>query len=171
MPITKHRGLRQRKKKSLSVADLVDEIESGYGIARQIREHKLVTGWHEIVGERVAARASPDGLSRGVLSVRVSNSAWMHELSFLREAIVQKANEVCGGGSIVRSVRLHLGRKWGDDPDDVVAAFVRRPAAKKPVPRKEADSATKRRIDEETATVADPELRAALRVLRKRLGV
>ena len=79
------------------------------GVASEVREQRLVTEWEDIVGERVAVRAWPDGLRQGVLFIRVSNSAWLHELSFLKEAILASANRMAGPPTLVKEVRLHLG--------------------------------------------------------------
>jgi hypothetical protein len=71
-------------------------------------------------------------------------------------------------------VRLHLPGKQErkDDPDDVVAALSRRVRRKKaPAPPRVATAADVARIDAETAGVTDPELRAAIRALRKKAGL
>ena len=143
------------------------------GIAESVREHRLVTDWAEIVGERVAARAWPIGLKAGVLRVRVSNSAWLHELSFLRDALVGRANQIVGDPPLVKEIRfMQSAPKPGDtDEDDVVAALARRRRPKKPVVVRPAPSAAAtQRIERETAEIADPELRAAVRSLRLKLG-
>lgn len=167
-------GKRTRDPKPAS--SLVDDVLRRYGISAEVREHRLVTGWGEIVGERVLARAFPDGLKDGVLFVRVTNSAWLHELSFLRDPIIARANELCGA-RIVKDVRFHLGSRRGADAetdrDDVVAALARRmrPRKKPTPPRPTPTPAALRAIDEETSKVRDPELREILRDLRKRLGI
>ena len=74
--------------------DLVAKLLGRHGVARELREHRLLTRWPELVGERVAARAWPDGLSKGVLWVRVANSSWLNELSFLRDDIIARADEI-----------------------------------------------------------------------------
>jgi hypothetical protein len=143
------------------------------GIAESVREHRLVTDWADIVGERVAARAFPIGLSKGVLRVRVSNSAWLHELSFLREALVGQANKIVGDPPLVKEIRFTQGAaKPGEtDEDDVVAALARRRRpAKKAVARPAASPQTAQRIERETAEISDPDLRAAVRSLRLKLG-
>jgi hypothetical protein len=167
----------KRTRAERSAASLVDEILRRYGVAGEVREHRLVTGWAEIVGERVLARAFPDGLEDGVLYVRVSNSAWLHELSFLKDAIVTRANAMCGA-RIVKEVKLHLGSRRNananaDDRNDVVAALARRmrPRKQAATPRPQPSPAALRAIDDETAKISDPELRDTIRDLRRRLGL
>ena len=154
---------------------LVDAILKKYGAHKPVREHRLVTGWKEIVGDRVAARAWPDGLKDGVLFVRVVNSAWLHELSFLRDAVAERANALVGPPPLVREVRFHLGARRGEDlDDDLVAELSRRVAQlRRPAPRTlpPPSEATLALIDHETAAIGDPELRSTLRALRRRLGL
>ena len=118
------RSRKPRGKAAIPARPLIDAVLKKYGAARQIREHRLVTGWGEIVGERVAARAWPDGFRDGVLYVRVSNSAWLHELSFLRESVRERANELCGGPRLVKEVRFHLGPRRGDADDGRRATLI-----------------------------------------------
>src|SRR5262249_14417494 len=81
-PETEARVIRPGKRRrgtSTRAGELVRAVLTRYGVEGAVREHRLVTEWESIVGPRVAARAWPDGLRHGVLYVRVTNSAWMHE--------------------------------------------------------------------------------------------
>jgi hypothetical protein len=155
----------------------VDAILKKYGAQKPVREHRLVTGWREIVGERVAARAWPDGLKDGALYVRVANSAWLHELSFLRDVVAERANQLVGPPTLVREVRFHLGGRRAADAeteDDVVAELSRQAyRRRRPPPRTfpPPSQATLDRIDQETSAILDPDLRETLRILRRRLGM
>jgi hypothetical protein len=165
---------RPRAKVAKGAGELVHSVLARYGVEGAMREHRLVTQWDAIVGERVSARAWPDGLHRGVLYVRVTNSAWLHELGFLREALVREANKIVGDPPLVKEVRLHLGdRRQSQDVDDVLAALVgqkRARLAPRPrlVPPSTADLA---RIDLEAQGVEDAELRVIIRDVRRRLGL
>jgi predicted nucleic acid-binding Zn ribbon protein len=153
-------------------AQLVSAVLRRYGVESAVREHRIVTEWEAIVGDRVAARAWPDGLKNGVLYVRVTNSGWLQELGFLREALVRAANQAVGA-PLVREIRLHLGARPGGVGDDLVAALAaqRRPRGRPRSARPAPSSATLARIDRETAAVGDDELRAVLRDVRRRLGL
>ncbi len=167
-------GKKQRRRRAVPAGDVVAEILRSAGAMEAVREHRLVTRWTEVVGERVAARAWPDGLKNGVLHVRVANAAWMQELSFLRDALAEKANRVVddGGAPLVHSVRLHVGARRDADADDVIAAVAsRRRPRPLPRPRAPVDAVSRARIASETSGVADEELRAIIRALRDRLGM
>ena len=142
------------------------------GVASEVREQRLVTEWEDIVGERVAVRAWPDGLRQGVLFIRVSNSAWLHELSFLKEAILASANRMAGPPTLVKEVRLHLGPRRGAAADDVVAELAaarRRPRAA-PTPRPALSAAGESAMTRATDRVAHIELRLAIREAWRKLG-
>ncbi len=173
----RRRGSAGERERSVPrpASSLVDQVLRAHGAHAAVREHRLVTGWIDIVGERVAQRAWPSGLQKGVLWVRVANSAWMQELSFLREAIARAADDYLGPPPLVREVRLHLPGKGEpqNDSEDVVAALARRKRPKKvpPPPRPVPGAETLVRIDAETDAVKDDELRESIRKLRRKLGM
>ena len=155
-------------------ADLVRAVLKRRGVIDDVRGHRLVTEWHKLVGERIAERAWPDRLEHGILSVRVANSAWLNELSFLKAALLKQIGDALGDSSLVTELRLSLGdSRFPEDDDDVQAARAERHklVRPKPVARPAASPEVCRSIDEETESVRDPELRDALRGLRKRLGL
>ena len=119
---------RERQRRALTARELIEAILSRYGITTRIREHRVITEWPTIVGERLATRTRPDGLKNGLLWVQVSNSAWLHELSFLKTQIVTRANEVLGDPPLVCELRLHVGRRKRDeeDSDDLLALLAKK---------------------------------------------
>ncbi len=159
--------------RATSAGALVEEILGKRSMTGAVREHRLVTGWSEIVGERVAARTWPDGLAKGVLHVRVTNSSWLHELSFMRDLMVGAANRHVGGAPLVREIRLHLGaRRDAIDEDDFVAQLAARRQTARPRPRvATSDPRTLAMIRTETQRVSDAELRELVRRVRERLGL
>ncbi len=142
-----------------------------YGAAKEIREHRILIHWKDVVGPRVAAHTTPDALSKGVLWVRVDSSPWMHQLSFLKEEILAKANELCGE-ALVREVRFHLGRPKERSNDAIAAASrIRRPPLKeRPLPAPAAGPALAAIMDE-TKEIEDDELREAIIDIRRRLNL
>jgi len=159
---------------TVRAGELVRAVLARHGVEAAVREHRLVTEWETIVGPRVAARAWPDGLKHGVLYVRVTNSAWLHELGFLREALVREANRAAGDPPLVKEVRLHLGsrRTHATDESDLVAALAEQRRVKPaPKPRRPPSTGELARIDREAGAVRDPELAAVIRDVRRRLGL
>src|SRR5690606_13139784 len=126
-----------------------------YHLDDEVRRHRVLIDWLDIVGPRVAARTWPSPVRDGVLWVRVSNSSWLHQLSFLRDEIRMQVNAYLGGPPLVTEVRLHIGRRGRRDQDDLdphtAARFRvhRRRAAMRPP----ATGARLASIDAETAAI------------------
>jgi hypothetical protein len=62
--------------------------------------------WELAVGTKIARRARPTKLERGVLHIRAATAGWTQELSLLADAIVEKLR---ARGLDVRSLRFHVG--------------------------------------------------------------
>jgi hypothetical protein len=160
---------RRRHATTVGMNDLVDRVLTGYGQAEDVRRYRVKTEWPRIVGERIATRTFP-GLARdGVLPLRVINSSWLHELSFMREALVAQVNEALGDPPLIHDIRLHLGRPRQDEVLETRPTRPRRPrpaARALPAPAQGAGLA---RIEAEAGAVADPDLRALITEVRRRL--
>jgi predicted nucleic acid-binding Zn ribbon protein len=172
----KHRRYRKRgvRYEAAPAADALASVLGRYGIRKELREHRLLSHWHQVVGERIAKRSTPDSLSRGVLWVRVSNSAWLHELTFLREEIIKRANELTGDPPVIRDVRFHLGPRPGAAPDDDTLGPTLRIRRPRPERRPLPPSATGERLDQirqEAAQVEDDELRDIIVEARRLLDL
>ncbi|WP_437932780.1 DciA family protein [Sorangium sp. So ce291] len=105
--------------------------------------------WEAAVGSRIAARARPLKLERGVLHVRAASSTWAQELSMLGDVIT---TQLRARGLPVQSLRFRVGKvepvarpPWREEV---------RPAPKEaPLPFE---------VRRELGKVADPELRDAI---------
>jgi Dna[CI] antecedent, DciA len=62
--------------------------------------------WELAVGTKIARRARPTRLERGVLHIRTATSTWAQELSLLADTIVQQLR---ARGLAVKSLRFHVG--------------------------------------------------------------
>jgi Dna[CI] antecedent DciA-like protein len=167
----RERDRRRRVRGPVSAADRVGAVLDGYGLTDEIRALRIVTEWGDLVGSRFAAKTWPDGLSKRLLWVRVANSAWLHELSFLKSQVLTTINRALGEPTLVDEVRFHIGGRRAE-ADDLLAnashEFRKRsPFRRKPLPPA-ATGARLAAIDRETAVIDDPELRALIRETRRR---
>ncbi len=105
--------------------------------------------WEAAVGSRIATRARPTKLERGVLHVRAATSTWAQELSLLADAIVFQLR---GRGVDVASLRFHVG------PIDAPS----RPASRDDVRRAPPSAPLPTELAEQVSRVADEDLRAAI---------
>jgi hypothetical protein len=105
--------------------------------------------WEAAVGTRIAARARPFRLERGVLWVRTATSTWAQELALLADAII---DQLRGRTAPVHSIRFRVGHV--DAPErPPTRQEVRTSPPAVPLP-----PAVAREVDR----IADPDLRAAI---------
>ncbi len=153
-----------------TAAELVTGLLEKHGIARELREHRILARWRDIVGHALADRTWPDGLDRGVLWVRVKNSSWLHQLSFLRDDLVVQLNRELGDPPLVREIRFHVGPRQRVADDDALAPTLRirraRPRLRQPPPPAGPDRLAQ--IEREAEHIGDADLRAIVLEVRTR---
>jgi hypothetical protein len=62
--------------------------------------------WEKAVGLRIADRARPVGLERGILTVRCATSVWASELSLLSSTLLERLQAL---GIAVKELRFRVG--------------------------------------------------------------
>lgn len=140
------------------VLDRTNEILPPNGVPES-RAPISARDWEMAVGTRIASRALPVKLERGVLHVRVASATWAQELSMLGDPILAKLRE---RGVFVDMLRFRVGKVEIPERNKTREDAVRTspPAVKLP-PLLSKD------VDE----VRDEELRAAIRhAAEKNLG-
>jgi hypothetical protein len=167
VPAPRRRG---RGATHIRSADLLAALLDRHGIARELREHRILARWREIVGPSLSDRTWPDGLDRGILWVRVKNSSWLHQLSFLREDLVRRLNRELGDPPLLQDIRFHVGTRRRVSDDDALAPTlkIRRPPTRERQPPPPATAARLEQIEREAETVRDEELRAIILDVRRR---
>ena len=166
-----------RRREVTTAKQAVADALAWNGVEAEVRAHRVVTEWKQFVGERVAARAWPDGLTRGgvrdqgaqILWVRVVSSAWLHELTLLRAQLARTITEYFGDPPLFDELKFHLGARPIEDDDQLagVRQRIERAAPRRPR-RPPATGAQRMAIEAETADVTDPELRELIRSVRIR---
>lgn len=170
--MARRRKRRRGPRRLIRASELVGDLLDKGGAKRELREHRIATHWQSIVGPRVSARTLPDGLSKGVLWVQVTSSAWLHELSFLKDELTSQINKALGDPPMVREIRFHLGGRRSGASDSLAPTLrIRRPPlAKRPLPAP-AKGERLEKIIAETEAVEDQELREAIRGARRKLNL
>jgi hypothetical protein len=151
--VVRPRGPRLRSKVERFGA-IAPQTLSRLGWASEYLEQRAILCWPEAVGPRVAARAQPYRLQRGVLTVRVDGAAWLSELTYLKSEIRNRLNERLGGRPVTE-LRLVPGTVTlapPPEPARQVATFSERTL----------DPAEVAAAAAAVAAVTDPELREAL---------
>ena len=85
------------------------------GLGERLLDIRIRQEWENLMGPDLARRAQPTALSRGVLQVTVTNSAWLQELT-LREPEVRRRLADRYGADSIRALRFSLGTLSTPEP-------------------------------------------------------
>jgi hypothetical protein len=95
----------------VELGGLVPSILKSMGLEQDLWQKQLFEEWVSLVGPQVAKNARPGQVDRGILSVYVTSSAWLNELSRFGKPQMLKKLQAQFGAHRIRAVRLQL------DPD------------------------------------------------------
>ncbi len=76
------------------VADIFGRLDDG--VARAVRNCRLVGLWARVVDERVNRNTEAVKIANRTLFVSTASPIWAQELSFLKPAIIVRFNELAG---------------------------------------------------------------------------
>ncbi len=96
------------KKKPAPIAPIIQSMAKNLGLETGMDLYLLKDQWENLIGNPIASHTMPQVIRYHTLTLHVDASPWMHELTFLKEAIRKKVNAGLGKESI-RSIRLKLG--------------------------------------------------------------
>jgi predicted nucleic acid-binding Zn ribbon protein len=87
---------------------ILDRLTVKMGIAARLESEKAVVLWGEVVGKNIARRAKAVSVRNRILFVVVQNSAWLQELSLLKEGIIEKLNSLVGK-EVIKDIVFRIG--------------------------------------------------------------
>ena len=149
----------------MSIAPILKGLGEQFGLEKGLVLFRLQERWKEAVGPQIASHTHPVEIRFDTLVLLVDSAAWIQELSFFKKALIQKCNAFLGGRPIQR-----LQLKMGPLPPSSLT-----PAAD-PIAGVEdctQDCTIEERlfIDEKLSSIADSELKEAIRkAMRRRLS-
>jgi predicted nucleic acid-binding Zn ribbon protein len=74
------------------VAAVLQGVLEKHGVDKQIERLGVLELWPEIVGEQLAAVTRAKGVDDAALFVEVRNSAWLSELSMMKDQFLERVN-------------------------------------------------------------------------------
>ncbi len=78
-----------------------------------LRVRGVIARWDELVGPEVAAHATPESFTDGVLVVRTDSTAWATQLKLLTPQVLSRLNQELGPGTVtVLEVRGPDAPSW-----------------------------------------------------------
>ena len=75
------------------VASVLSQLLEKHGVQKQVKRLSLLELWPEIVGEKLAAVTRVKGVDNEALLVEVRSSAWIMELSLMKDRFLERVNE------------------------------------------------------------------------------
>jgi predicted nucleic acid-binding Zn ribbon protein len=147
--------MRARAKRLSSAAEVLGASAGRMGMKDGMRLCRLARRWHEIVGTAVAGHAAPVRVFGKTLLIRVEHPAWMQELGFLKQKIIERVR-LESPESGVSGIRFEVGSLDG------LAGPPRRAMPAGAAPR-ELSKDDERFIEGAVGEIRDDEIRAAAR--------
>ena len=96
--------IRQPKK----MADVLSNLMSKRGYARELSTTTLDDAWQKTIGPRFAGDTRPGNIKRGVLEVLVASSAVLQELTFQKKQLLTKLQSAAADQKIT-DLRFKVG--------------------------------------------------------------
>lgn len=91
-----------------SVRDVLKGLAPRLGLETRLLERQLDQTWERIVGSQIATHARPGRIRFKKLSVLVSSSIWVQQLTFLKPTLLQRINEAAGG-EVITDLVIRVG--------------------------------------------------------------
>lgn len=82
------------------LSEALDEVIREIGIRKSVVSNRARDVWGEAVGDLINANTTLQIVDKDKLIVIVSNDAWRQELSYRKEEILKKINELIGEEAI-----------------------------------------------------------------------
>lgn len=86
------------------VDTLIAQVLEKSGVRKQVERIGILELWPEIVGEQLAKVTRVKGLDEDALFVEVRSSAWLMELSMMKDDFLERVNARLGDDTLERIV-------------------------------------------------------------------
>ncbi len=83
---------------------MLSRVLEKHGVRRQVQRMSALELWPGIVGEQLAKVTQAKGLDDATLFVEVRSSAWLMELSMMKDDFLERVNERLGDVALERIV-------------------------------------------------------------------
>jgi hypothetical protein len=92
-----------------SVSSILEGLARRLGLESKLLESRLRREWGSLVGEPIASNTWPHQIRYKKLYLLVHDSVWLHQLTFLKPALIEKLNSVAGTEPLT-DVVLRVGK-------------------------------------------------------------
>ncbi len=86
------RSFHTLRSEPTQIKEIIEETIKKLKIENKLKAGDIINCWPDIVGKKIANKASPETLRNGRLTGRTENATWSQELSFIEEKLISKIN-------------------------------------------------------------------------------
>lgn len=146
---------RKHRKGSIEhIGKLLTGAYVGSVFGSRLQDLLIWQNWQQAVGASIASHTRPLRIYGGQLTVVVANAAWMQQLNFMKEELLQKLNKTLGHEQ-VKSIIFKSGRLYGQEQSQPQAPLKLSPLTAK----------RKQQIAQQTEELSDIDLAAMMKGL------
>ncbi|MDO9516151.1 MAG: DUF721 domain-containing protein [Syntrophales bacterium] len=99
---------RKRQKNLLKMGDFLPKVLRKKNILLDMLDQNILDVWHRAVGPQILAQTAPFKFKNSTLFVNVSTPAWMQQLRFMKQEIMDKVNGEWGKNEI-KNIYFSIG--------------------------------------------------------------
>jgi len=107
-----------------SVGEVLERLVNKLSLDKKLKEVNALKLWEEVTGEKISQHSLPLFVKTGNLFVRVDNSGWLTQLTYLKCEIISELNKRLGAESI-KNIYFRLGEVKKKRKRETKAAQVR----------------------------------------------
>lgn len=108
MEQTKKPPGKKAKSDLIPVGDIISSLLTDGTLPYRPDDVEIWRVWKEVVGETYAENSQPSKIRKKQLTVTVSNSIWLQELTFFKETILENINKKLGRKA-VNGINIRVG--------------------------------------------------------------
>jgi len=99
---------RRPRSELIPIGDVIAALMTDGTLPYRPDDVEIWRVWKEVVGPTYAENAQPSKIRKKQLTVTVSDSVWLQELTFYKETILEKINGKLGRNA-VNSIKITVG--------------------------------------------------------------
>lgn len=107
------RGSKRKSRRTrgslASINDLLPKAVKRLNLEEHFNKLNLEKHYEDIFGSEIAKASNPDKIIKGTLYINVSSSAWLMQLSFMKDEFKKKINERLGK-RLVKNITFKVGK-------------------------------------------------------------
>ncbi|HDL07738.1 MAG TPA: DUF721 domain-containing protein, partial [Desulfobacteraceae bacterium] len=99
---------RTKNNELLHVGGIIEKILNRFNHEPDKELKKVWSVWNDVMEKSIAENARPAAFKGDILLLNVNSSAWMHQLQFFKENIIEKLNNSFGK-KLVKDIKFKIG--------------------------------------------------------------